>query len=195
LLAQSSSHESASIPCFKTLRSGHAYFYSRHCLLVRLSLSSRLLVGTRPLAGAYFKDRSRLDCLAEYLLQVSLQAFCWCLFFASLMERILTWVTFAVEIVPGYQKGSSVDSLDYRVAKLRYKVNEAIRMSCLSLLKEWYLLLGLNLNERCHDSLAAYKSSGKSVIACLLWLLDLAESVQEWLFAMISPIRVLGTLI
>lgn len=44
--------------------------------LVRLSLSSsRLLVGTCPLAGgAYSKERFRLDCSAEYLLQVSLQA-------------------------------------------------------------------------------------------------------------------------
>jgi hypothetical protein len=64
--------------------------------LVRLSLSSsRLLVGTCPLAGgAYSKERFRLDCSAEYLLQVSLQAFCWCLFFASVTERILTMIRF-----------------------------------------------------------------------------------------------------
>lgn len=64
--------------------------------LVRLSLSSsRLLVGTCPLAGgAYSKERFRLDCLAEYLLQVSLQAFGWCLFFAPLTERILTMIRF-----------------------------------------------------------------------------------------------------
>jgi hypothetical protein len=64
--------------------------------LVRLSLSSsRLLVGTCPLAGgAYSKERFRLDCSAEYLLQVSLQAFGWCLFFAPLTERILTMIRF-----------------------------------------------------------------------------------------------------
>jgi hypothetical protein len=64
--------------------------------LVRLSLSSsRLLVGTCPLAGgAYSKERFRLDCSAEYLLQVSLQACCSCLFFAPLTERILTMIRF-----------------------------------------------------------------------------------------------------
>ena len=53
LLAQSSSHENASIPCFETLQSGHAYFYSRHCLFgSTLALLACLLVGTCPLAGA-----------------------------------------------------------------------------------------------------------------------------------------------
>jgi hypothetical protein len=135
--------------------------------LVQLSLSLRafLLVGSNNVSFG--------RCV---LLQVSLQAFCWCFFFFCILNgtnldmriRFCCCLNFLAEA------RSSVDSLDYRVAKLQYKVNEAIRMACLFILEEWYIyrLVWIWTSHVMTPSLLINLQEKVSLLACCdFWIL------------------------